>query len=77
MCNFKDEITLLKDLFLSQDVVQSSELNGIFKMWGKHMLGYIVDESNKKCLNYAIGELSFIEYLRNKVSKPRTIGRGT
>lgn len=47
-------------------VVKSSELTGIFKMWGQHMVGYRVDELNKKCVNHAIDEMSFINYVRSK-----------
>ena len=35
-------------------------------MWGQHMVGYRVDELNEKCVNHAIDEVSFINYVRNK-----------
>ena len=35
-------------------------------MWGQHMVGYRVDELNKKCVNHAIDEMSFINYVRSK-----------
>ena len=54
-----------KCLFL-QDVVKSSELKGIFKMWGRHMVGYRVNELSNKCVYHAIDEISFIDYVRNK-----------
>ena len=55
--------------FVTQDVVHSSKLRGVFKMWGKNMVGYRVDESNQKCVNHAIDEISFINYIRNKQTR--------
>ena len=51
---------------LTQGVAKNSELTGIYKMWGKHTVGFKVDEYNKNCVNHAIDEVSFIDYVRER-----------
>ena len=63
-------------LFLSQDLVDSSKLKGIFKMWGNHVQGYMVDESREKCLNLAMNEDSFINYLRKDQASTNRVWLG-
>lgn len=38
------------------EVVRSSELKGIYKMWGADMMGYRVNEEDERCVYHAVDE---------------------